>query len=130
MEDFLKNTFGDLPIPPIVVDIVIGIAKSIGQVFSYVWWIVIPLALAFYLWDLFIAANKKAGGKGAKWSMLELRIPKENLRSRSIQPMPEKSGGGILISRGRLRARCRLKWLEEVEGSISMFVFLLISATL
>ncbi len=81
MEEFIRNLFAGLPISPIVFDIAFGIARSIFEVFTYVWWVVIPLALAFYLWDMFIAANKKAGGKGDKSIVLELRIPKENLRS-------------------------------------------------
>lgn len=81
METILKSIFGDLPIPPVVGDIGLGIARSIFEVFGYVWWIVIPLALAFYLWDLWVDANKKAFKKKVKWVVLEMRIPKENLRS-------------------------------------------------
>lgn len=81
MEDFFKNIFAGLPIPPIVVDIALGIVRSILEVLGYVWWIVIPLVLAFYLWDLWVDANKEAFKKKAKWVVLEMRIPKENLRS-------------------------------------------------
>lgn len=81
MEDLFKNLFGDLPVPPIAGDIGLGILRSIFEVFSFVWWIVIPVALAFYLWDLWVDANKKAFKKKVKWVVLEMRIPKENLRS-------------------------------------------------
>ncbi len=75
--DFFSNN----PIVLGIFDVVIGILQSIWQVFEYVWWIVIPLALAFYWWDLRVIAVKKAYAKGIKWVTLELRIPKENLRT-------------------------------------------------
>lgn len=81
METILNFFFGDLSIPPVLSDIILGIGQSIFEVFSYVWWIVVPLILAFILWDLYIDGNKKAAKKALKWTMLELRIPKENLRS-------------------------------------------------
>lgn len=81
MEEFFRNIFGDVPSSPIIGDIGLGILRSIFDVFGYVWWIVIPLALAFYLWDLWVAANKKEFKKKVKWVVLEMRIPKESLRS-------------------------------------------------
>lgn len=81
MEEFIRTTLVNLSIPPVVADIILGIGRSIFEVIGYVWWIVVPVALAFYLWDLYVAANKKAAGKTAKWILLEMRIPKENLRS-------------------------------------------------
>lgn len=78
ISDFLLDYFS---VTPIMQDIFLGIARSIGEVFSYVWWIVIPVVLAFYLWDLYVDANKKGAKKAIKWAVLELRIPKENLRS-------------------------------------------------
>ncbi|EKD23552.1 MAG: hypothetical protein ACD_81C00219G0013 [uncultured bacterium] len=81
MQEIFNYLFGGLPIPAIVSEIGLGILQSIFEVFSYVWWIVLPVFLSFYLWDLYVAANKKAAGKAAKSVVLELRIPKENLRS-------------------------------------------------
>ncbi|OGM93176.1 hypothetical protein A2372_02100 [Candidatus Wolfebacteria bacterium RIFOXYB1_FULL_54_12] len=78
ISDFLLDYFS---ITPVVQNIILGIAQSIGEVFSYVWWAVVPVVLAFYLWDLYIDSNKKAAKKAQKWVVLELRIPKENLRS-------------------------------------------------
>ena len=81
METIVQSLFGNISIPPIAGDIGLGIMQSIFTIVGYVWWIVIPLALAFYLWDLWVDSNKKAAKKKLKWIMLEMRIPKENLRS-------------------------------------------------
>lgn len=81
MEELFAIFFGDLSVSPIVETIGLGIVRSIFEVFGYVWWIVIPLALAFYQWDLWVAGNKQAAKKKIKWVVLEMRIPKENLRS-------------------------------------------------
>lgn len=77
----MVTLFDYLSIPPVIQDIIFGIAQSIGEVFSYVWWLVVPVATAFFLWDLYVDSNKKAAKKAVKWVVLELRIPKENLRS-------------------------------------------------
>ena len=77
----MGTLFDYLSIPPVIQDIILGIAQSIGEVFSYVWWILVPVATALFLWDLYVDSNKKAAKKALKWIVLELRIPKENLRS-------------------------------------------------
>lgn len=81
METIFESLFGDILAPSIAGDIGLGILRSIFDVFSYVWWIVIPVAIGFFLWDLYIDSNKKTALKAIKWVVLELRIPKENLRS-------------------------------------------------
>lgn len=81
MEELFTTLFGDIPASPIIGEVLLGIARSIFEVFGYVWWIVIPVALAFYQWDMWVAGNKSAAKKKVKWVVLEMRIPKENLRS-------------------------------------------------
>lgn len=57
------------------------IFQSIGRVFSYTWWIVIPAILFFILWDLWLAYLKLRYIKNIKWVTLHFRIPKEILKT-------------------------------------------------
>lgn len=112
ISDFLLDYFS---ITPIVQDIILGIAKSIGEVFSYVWWIVVPIALAFILWDLYVDSNKKAAKKAQKWVMLELRIPKENLRSPKSMEQVFATLHGMYVG--------EIKWWDtNIKGKAQSFL--------
>ncbi len=58
-----------------------GLLASVVQVFSYVWWFLLPLALIFILWDIRLKYIQLKFIKSIKWTILEMRVPKENLKS-------------------------------------------------
>lgn len=64
-----------------VASIISGIFQSIIEVFQYVWWIVLPLVLFFIFWELRLRYLQDGFIKNIKWITLELRIPKENLKT-------------------------------------------------
>ena len=64
-----------------IFSIATGIFQSISEVFQYVWWIVLPLILFFIFWEFRLKYLQDEFIKGIKWITLELRIPKENLKT-------------------------------------------------
>ncbi len=61
--------------------IIFGIAKSTWQVFSLVWWIVLPLAL-FFIWrDFWVWGLNRIWKKSIDWSLLEIKIPRNILKT-------------------------------------------------
>lgn len=60
----------------IVFNIIGGILASIWKVFTWVWWIVIPLGLFFVLIDLWVVYIKVRFLKKVEYKLLEIRIPK------------------------------------------------------
>ncbi len=52
-----------------------GIVKSILQVFAAIWWIVVPMGLAFLFWDVWLFYIRSRFKLNIKWVLLEIRIP-------------------------------------------------------
>jgi len=65
----------------IVFSIIFGIFDSILNVWNYIWWLVLPLVLFLTLWDLRLKYLSDRYIKNIKWKFLEIRIPKENLKT-------------------------------------------------
>lgn len=64
-----------------VFNILNGIFLSIIRVFSWVWWIVIPLGLIFIVWDYWNFYVHFKFLKSVKYKLLEIRIPKELIKT-------------------------------------------------
>lgn len=62
-------------------DILNGILKASWSVFSVSWWIIIPVALFFIFFDLWMKYVRGAYIRGLSWKLLEIKIPKENLKT-------------------------------------------------
>lgn len=58
-----------------------GIVGSIIGVWSVVWWVAVPVALFFIFSDLWLSYVRAKFLRGMSWTLLEVRIPKENLRT-------------------------------------------------
>ena len=58
-----------------------GIFISIARVFSWVWWIVVPLGLIFIVWDYWKFYIHFKFLKSVKYNLLEIRIPKELIKT-------------------------------------------------
>lgn len=65
----------------IIFNILRGIGENVLNVLNYVWWLVLPLILFFVLWNMRLEYLKDKYIKGIKWKTLELRIPRENLKT-------------------------------------------------
>lgn len=60
----------------VVVSIISGVLFSIWKVFTWIWWIVVPLGLFFVVIDLWVFYVKVKFFKKAQYKLLEIRIPK------------------------------------------------------
>lgn len=58
-----------------------GILRSIGNVFSAVWWLVVPLALFFIFLEFWVSYLESRFLKNIKWVMLEIKVPREVLKT-------------------------------------------------
>ncbi len=58
-----------------------GILGSIIYVWSMVWWVAVPLALFFVFSDLWLSYVREKFLREMSWTLLEIRIPKENLKT-------------------------------------------------
>lgn len=58
-----------------------GILESIVKVWSAVWWVAVPIALFFMLLDLWVLYIHIRYAMGLSWTLLEIKIPKENLKT-------------------------------------------------
>lgn len=56
-------------------EILQGVTQNIIEVFFAVWWIVVPLALAFIFWDFWKLYVFVSYLKSLKWVLLEVKIP-------------------------------------------------------
>jgi len=63
------------------INILNGVLNSILQVFSWVWWIVVPLALIFIAWDLWLFYIRFKFLKSVQYKLLEIRIPKDIVKT-------------------------------------------------
>lgn len=78
-----------------------GILESIAKVWGIVGWVAVPLALFFMCADLWLFYVRTLFVRNIAWTLLEIKIPKENLKTpkameqvfaiaHSIQPFPPK----------------------------------------
>lgn len=65
----------------VIFEILTGLIYSIGQVFVYTWWLVVPLILFFVFWDLRYLFIRLRHIEGIQWVTLEVRIPREVLKT-------------------------------------------------
>lgn len=62
-------------------EILNGILYSIWNVFAAVWWLVVPMALFFFFIELWVAYLENRFLKNIKWVMLEVKVPREVLKT-------------------------------------------------
>lgn len=92
------------------------ILQSIVQVFSSVWWVVIPLALFFVFLDLWLFSIRTQYVKSISWTLLEIKIPKNVLTTPKAMEQIFAASHGI-YSHG---IRFLEKWWEgKVEDWMS-----------
>ncbi len=60
---------------------ILGVLKSALYVFFSVWWVVVPVALFEIAWKLRLDYLRRKYGKSIKWTMLELNIPRDVLKT-------------------------------------------------
>ncbi|PIR89312.1 MAG: hypothetical protein COU07_00220 [Candidatus Harrisonbacteria bacterium CG10_big_fil_rev_8_21_14_0_10_40_38] len=54
-----------------------GVWESIKEVFSAIWWLIVPLALGFFLWEQWLSYIKRKFVIETKQVLLEIKIPRE-----------------------------------------------------
>lgn len=62
-------------------DILLGILDSISRVVALVWWFVLPIFLFYLAWKLHLIFIRLRYIKSIEWSTVELKIPKNILKS-------------------------------------------------
>lgn len=61
--------------------IILGIIDSIKNVAVASWWIISPLVLFFIFWDVRLMYKRSKFIKSIEWTMLEIKIPKDVLKT-------------------------------------------------
>jgi len=62
-------------------EIFFGIINSIAQVFSYTWWLILPTFLFLIAWKLYLIYLRTQHVKAIEWSMVELKVPENILKT-------------------------------------------------
>ncbi len=74
MAQFFSTLFA---VPPALAPIF----NSIWQVWSLVWWIVLPIITGLFFWETYLLFLHVRFLKSINWVLLEIKIPKNNLRT-------------------------------------------------
>ena len=64
-----------------IMDILLGIIDSIVRVFEYIWWLILPFFVFFLFWNLRMIYIRTRYVKSIEWSMFEIKVPKEILKT-------------------------------------------------
>lgn len=62
-------------------DILFGIFDSVIRILSLIWWLILPLFVFFLCWNLWLIYIRTRYLKTIDWSIVELKIPKDILKT-------------------------------------------------
>ncbi len=62
-------------------NIFFGIINGSVLVFSYIWWIILPIFLSLIAWNLWLVYIRTKFINGIEWGIFEIKIPKEILKT-------------------------------------------------
>ena len=62
-------------------DLILQVWNILGVIFYYFWWIILPVFLGYTLFKLWMNYIRTKFLKSIEWKVLEVRIPKEVLRT-------------------------------------------------
>lgn len=100
----------------LIENLLIFLLKVIVKILSLTWWFILPIILFIVFWKFWVLFIREKYVSGIKWSLFEVKIPKEILKTpKAMEQIFTQIYGGTY--------KYGLKWLEEYwDGRIEQWL--------